>query len=85
MTKQTIQKYDASSNTFRNMGMRFASLPLVALVISGMAGAQTAPPAGADWDISGAKDTVTALVGVGVAVTIALVVFKLGKRAANKV
>lgn len=51
-----------------------------ALIFASNASAQTT-----DWDISGAQATVTALLAVGAAITIAMVVFKLGKRGANKV
>ena len=38
-----------------------------------------------DWDIGEVTSTTNTLLGVGVVVTVAMVVFKVGKRAANKV
>ncbi len=54
---------------------------LLSLSVVSTAFAQT----GADWDIGEVTSTTNTLLGVGVIVTVAMVVFKVGKRAANKV
>lgn len=54
---------------------------LAPFALVGAAGAQTT--AGA-IDLSGAQTNVVAIVGVGVAITTALTIYGLGKRAANR-
>ena len=56
-------------------------LSLVSFLLVSMASAQTA----GGWDLDGAESTTTALLAVGVTVTVAMVVYRVGKRAANKV
>ena len=58
---------------------------LLSLFAGGLVFLSTASAQTGDWDISGAQTTVTALLAVGAAITIAMVIFKLGKRGANKV
>lgn len=74
-----LQKIDRPRAHLTNRAATALTLGAAALASNGFAQADNS------WDLSGVQTTVSALIVVGVAITLALRAFKVGKRAANSV